>query len=148
MNRAVYLAGQVWMSPVTAFGLLQTLAGARFHSRSAEGVLQFVAHPRGPLGWYMRKLNIAAYTLGGVVTYRDANLPHDPRLYRHEFEHVLQTMRWGPLMPVAYAASSLWQVIRGRALYRDNWFEVHARAAEQQPLPPLRAVRSESTFRT
>lgn len=136
------------MSPVTAFGLLQAAVGARFHSKTPEGVLQFVARPRGPVAWYMRKLGIAAYTLGTVVTYRGADLPADARLYRHELEHVLQTMRFGPLMPVAYVASSVWQVVRGRRLYRDNAFEVRARAAEKTPLTRASGVRSDSTFRT
>ncbi len=135
MRRDVFLLGQVWMAPMTAFGLLQTLLGARYHSRTREGVLQFVARPRSPTGLYMRTLQINAYTLGATITYREPTGPGQPRLYRHELEHVLQTMQFGPLMPVAYVAASLWQVLRGRRLYRDNWFEVRARTAEDRPFP-------------
>ncbi len=135
MRRAVFVLGQVWMAPMTVFGLLQTLLGARYHSRTREGVLQFVARPRSPMGLYMRALQIRAYTLGATITYREAGGTALPRLYRHELEHVVQTMKLGPLMPVAYVGSSLWQVLRGRRLYRDNWFEVRARAAEERPLP-------------
>jgi Domain of unknown function (DUF4157) len=135
VRRTVFVLGQLWMSPVTAFGLLQTLLGARYHSRTGDGVLQFVARPRSPIGLYMRMLQIRAYTLGATITYREQAGPGQARLYRHELEHVVQTMQLGPLMPLAYVASSLWQVLRGRRLYRDNWFEVRARAAEDRSLP-------------
>ncbi|MBX5483239.1 MAG: hypothetical protein IRZ16_15565 [Myxococcaceae bacterium] len=133
--RPAHVLGQLWMAPMTAFGLCQTLLGASFHSRTREGVLNFVVRPRTFLHWYMRTIGIAAYTLGAVVTYADPAGPGQPRLYRHEYEHVLQTMALGPLMPIAYAGSSLWQLVRGRRIYRDNWFEVRARAAETKPLP-------------
>ena len=132
--KPLHILGQVWMSPMTVFGLAQSLLGARFDSRTREGVLNFVVRPKTPLHWYMRKMNIAAYTLGAVVTYSDPSGPHQPRLYRHEYEHVLQTMALGPLMPIAYVGSSLFQVLRGRKLYRDNWFEERARAAEGELL--------------
>ncbi|MGA9525305.1 MAG: hypothetical protein WBV82_27850 [Myxococcaceae bacterium] len=135
MRRSVFVLGQLWMAPVTAFGLLQTLLGARYHGRTREGVLQFVARPRGPLGLYMRTLKISAYTLGATITYRELTGPGQSRLYRHELEHVVQTMQFGPLMPVAYVAASLWQVLRGRRFYSDNGFEVRARAAEDAPFP-------------
>jgi len=137
MRPPPFILGQIWMAPMTLFGLLQTLAGARFASRSPEGVLQFVVRPRTFLHWYMRRLHISAYTLGAVVTYLDPVGPRSPRLYRHELEHVRQTMLFGPLMPFAYVGSSVWQLVRRRRLYRDNWFEIRAREAEQRPIPPL-----------
>lgn len=128
------------MSPLTAFGLAQSLLGASFDSRTPEGVLNFVVRPKTPLHWYMRKLNIAAYTLGAVITYSDPSGPRQPRLYRHEYEHVLQTMALGPLMPLAYVGASLIEALRGNRLYRDNWFEVRARAAEEAPVRPPRVL--------
>lgn len=143
MRRGWYWAGQVWMAPMTAFGLLQTLAGARFHSITREGVLQFVVRDRGLLRWWMRTFGVSAYTLGAVVTYVAPEGPTDPRLYRHELQHVVQTMVCGPLMPVTYFGSSLWQVLRGRRIYADNWFEVNARAAEPTAIPALVSARDE-----
>jgi hypothetical protein len=83
----------------------------------------------------MRKLGIHAYTLGAVVLYREASSIADGRLYRHELEHMLQTLRLGPLMPLAYVGSSLWQWSRGRHPYFDNRFERQARAAESRDSP-------------
>jgi hypothetical protein len=120
---------------MTLLGLSQLLLGAKPHSRSPEGVLQFVAGPRSPLGWYMRLLGIHAWTLGAVVLYRDRGYVADRRLYRHELEHVVQTMRLGPLMPFAYFGGSLWQLLRGRRPYVDNPLEVSARSAECRPIP-------------
>jgi hypothetical protein len=47
---------------------------------------------------------------------------------RHERVHVQQYERWGPLFFFAYAASGIWQLLHGRSAYRDNHFEVQARA--------------------
>ena len=49
------------------------------------------------------------------------------RIGPHERVHVEQYERWGPLFFIAYAASSLAQLLRGRGPYRDNHFEVQAR---------------------
>jgi hypothetical protein len=40
--------------------------------------------------------------------------------------HVRQYERWGVLFFPLYAASSLWQLARGRDPYRDNRFEREA----------------------
>lgn len=135
MRRALYIFGYVWMSPMTLLGFVVALFGARPHSLGPRGVLQFVVVRRTPLAWYVRRLGIAAFTLGAVIVFTDPRGMRAARLFRHEFEHVLQTSRWGPLMPFAYIGSSLWQWARGRRLYRDNPFEVRARAAERTPLP-------------
>ena len=45
----------------------------------------------------------------------------------HERVHVEQYGRWGPFFLPAYAASSLWQLLRGRDAYWHNHFEVDAR---------------------
>ena len=45
----------------------------------------------------------------------------------HEQAHVRQYERWGVFFFVAYPAASLWQLLRCRRPYIDNWFEVQAR---------------------
>jgi hypothetical protein len=45
----------------------------------------------------------------------------------HEQAHVRQYERWGLFFFVAYPAASLWQLLRCRRPYLDNWFEVQAR---------------------
>jgi hypothetical protein len=52
-------------------------------------------------------------------------------LRAHEQVHVRQYERWGPFFVPAYLASSLWQGLCGRHLYRDNHFERPAFAAER-----------------
>jgi hypothetical protein len=47
----------------------------------------------------------------------------------HELAHVRQWLRYGPWFPVAYLAASLRARRGGGRWYRDNRFEVEARAA-------------------
>ena len=54
------------------------------------------------------------------------------RLRAHERVHVRQYERWGILFLPAYLASSLWQLLRGRKVYWDNYFEVQARRESGQ----------------
>ena len=49
------------------------------------------------------------------------------RCRAHELVHVRQAELLGPLFIPAYFGASVWAVLRGRHLYRDNWFEVDAR---------------------
>jgi hypothetical protein len=78
-------------------------------------------------GWFTGARGpAAAVTVGDtIVVHPDA--PLTERLLRHELEHVRQ-WRAAPLtFPVRY----VWQHLRRG--YRDNPFEVAARAAEQEP---------------
>jgi hypothetical protein len=78
-------------------------------------------------GWFTGSgLPAAAVTLGDtIIVHPDA--PLTERLLRHELEHVRQ-WRAAPLtFPVRYA----WQHLR--CGYRDNPFEIAARAAERAP---------------
>jgi hypothetical protein len=47
----------------------------------------------------------------------------------HELEHVRQWRRFGPWFPIAYLSASLRARRGGGLWYRDNRFEVEARAA-------------------
>lgn len=93
-------------------------------------MLHFVAPEGGPLGFFFRRFRVIAFTWGASILYAGEEGPNLPRLVRHEKEHVRQTMWFGPLMPLAYVAAGLWQQLRGRRAYHDNWFEVRARKAE------------------
>ncbi len=122
-----HLAAYVWASPNSlvglALGLLMSLGGAR--TRRVRGVLEFsggvfgaaVAHPAAGIPF-------RAITLGHVILGADAAALETAR--EHEHVHVRQYESWGPLFLPAYAASSLWQFVRGRRCYRDNWFERQA----------------------
>lgn len=141
MRKVLWLVGYLWAFPVTALGLLLAMLFARLDSVDEEYVLHFVVQPGGPLAWYVRRFRITAFTLGAVVTYAGADGPRQVRLARHERAHVIQTLVLGPLFLPLYALSSLWQLVRGRHPYHDNWFEVRARAAEVPGYRTLRLVR-------
>ncbi len=141
MRKVLWFAGYVWALPVTILGLMLALLFTRLESVDEEGILHFVVQPGGPLDWYMRRFHIAAFTIGAVVTYSSADGPRQIRLVRHERAHVMQTLVLGPLFLPLYLLASLWQLARGGHPYRDNWFEVRARAAEVPGYRTLRLVR-------
>lgn len=126
------LAGYCWALPCSATGLLLAagllLAGGE--ARRVAGVLEVGLRPgRGP--W---RLPFEAITLGHVILGRD--LATLAALRAHELVHVRQYERWGLFFFVAYPAASLVQLLRGRRAYRDNPFEVEARAHERPRRPP------------
>ena len=65
-----------------------------------------------------------AITLGHVIIAACSN--DLDRCRAHEHVHVAQCERWGPFFIPAYLLSSLWQLARGRRMYRDNAFEKEA----------------------
>jgi hypothetical protein len=65
-----------------------------------------------------------AVTLGHAIVAVDAASLQ--RLRAHEWVHVHQTERWGPLFLPAYLISGAWQGLRGRGAYRGNPFEGQA----------------------
>jgi glutathione S-transferase len=141
MRKVLWLVGYLWAFPVTVLGLLPALLFARLESVDAEYILHFVVQPGTPLAWYVRRFNIAAFTLGAVVTYAREEGPRQVRLVRHERAHVMQTLALGPLFLPLYVLASLWELVRGNHPYLDNWFEVRARAAEVPGSRSLRLVR-------
>lgn len=74
------------------------------------------------------RLPFGAITFGHVVIGVSGDALATLRV--HERAHVRQYECWGPAFLAAYPLSSLVQALRGRHPYRDNHFEVHARAAE------------------
>ncbi len=124
-------AAWLWASPNTALGLcmglVALLAGGR--ATVTQGVVEFSAGRLArPVLALPPPLRFGAITFGHVVLALDAATLEATRI--HEQAHVAQYERWGPLFLPAYAASSLWQLARGRGSYRDNAFERQARRAE------------------
>lgn len=121
------LAAYLWTSPNTLLGLLAGAAmlctGAR--ARVRHGTLECSGGTLGVRAMALPvPLRFCALTLGHVVL---ATSEAELALVRaHERVHVRQYERWGPLFLPAYAASSLWQGLRGRDPYRDNHFEREA----------------------
>jgi hypothetical protein len=115
----------IWAAPASALGLVLALAalasggGLRRRGRVLEiyGGLanRFLEScPGGPM----------AMTLGHTVVGRTPAALDLTR--QHEWVHVRQYERWGPLFIPAYLLSSLWLWLAGRDPYHDNPFEVEA----------------------
>jgi hypothetical protein len=121
----------LWASPVSvpaaALALLARAGGGRIAFR--DGVLEASGGLLAPL---LRRgyppLSIAAITLGHVVLAQSVADLERTRI--HERAHVRQFERWGPIFPALYLGASLVARMRGGDAYRDNRFEVEARAEE------------------
>ena len=129
------LLAYLWAAPNSLLGLLLGAAGRLGGGRILlrDGILEIDGRV---LRWLLARApgsptGVAALTLGHVVLGRSG--PCINRCRAHELVHVRQNERWGPLFLPAYAASSLWQWLRGRDPYRDNRFEREAYAAA--PIP-------------
>ncbi len=134
---AIGAAGQLWRwlwpAPWTLLGLLLAVLALALGGRGrvVGGALEvsgghlgaWAAACVGPFG-------VTALTLGHVILGSSAEMLGCLRA--HEQVHVRQYERWGVLFVPAYLASSLWQLLRGRHVYRDNCFEREAFGAEQQ----------------
>lgn len=119
------IAAYAWASPNTLLGLVVGLAvlacGGKV--RIVRGVAEFSA------GVPVR-VRFHAITFGHVILgVSEAELA---AARSHEHVHVRQYEAWGPFFLFAYAGSSLWQLLRGRRIYRDNYFERQAYAADSQ----------------
>lgn len=122
----------LWAGPVTLLGLLLAIIGGCAYShRSAHGAINFRAFNVGPWGWFFRRWG--ACTIGAVIVWSPVVAPWlNPRLQRHEDEHVRQSLTWGPLFPVLYYGASMVALLRGGRAYQDNHFEQLASAAEDR----------------
>lgn len=122
------LAKLLWASPCSLIGIVLAvvllLIGGK--AKCMQGTLEVAFRRRhlhcGPL---MRTLPFRGITFGHVIiAVTEEELD---RLRAHERVHVRQYERWGIFFFPAYLASSLWQLLRGRRVYWDNYFEVQAR---------------------
>lgn len=113
----------LWAAPCSAVGLMLGLGAlcCGGSARTVSGILEFSLRRDKPLP----RFPFAAITFGHIVL--GLNEPLLVRCRAHEFEHVKQYERWGLFFFVAYPASGLWQLLRGRNPYWDNHFEVQAR---------------------
>ncbi len=83
-------------------------------------------------------LPFRAITFGHVIiAVTEQDLAHSRE---HELIHVHQYERWGAAFFVAYPASSLWQLLRGRNAYWDNRFEIQARLLSSEPSREVRGA--------
>lgn len=117
------ITAYAWTSPNTLLGLLAGLTLLPFGGklRIVRGVIEFSAGV--PPGFRFEAITFGHVILGVTQTALDA-------AREHEHVHVRQYEAWGPFFLFAYVASSLWQLLRGRRMYRDNFFEKQAYAAD------------------
>lgn len=124
-----------WALPLTVLGLpLFALAMAQRKNqtsvlRTQHGIV-FTAHSKliaKMLQWHPLG-RMDAVAIGCCVLAQDSQAlaKHLP----HELVHVQQALHWGVFFPLAYSASSVWQLLRGRCAYADNYFERQANAAD------------------
>lgn len=126
------LLGYLWALPVTVVGWCIALFGdARHVETDASWCRHYIATPGGRCHRWLVARDFGAFNCGAVIIWLDETQAQSVRLRRHEGEHYAQTRRWGLLWPVIYYGHSLLLRMQGRDPYRDNCFEVGARAAEQ-----------------
>ena len=125
------LAAYAWAAPCTALGLVLGVGALVFGGRASlvGGVLEVaLARPGTAACARAERWPFGAITFGHVVIGASGDVL--AALRGHERAHVRQYECWGPAFLVAYPLSSLVQALRGRHPYRDNHFEVQARATE------------------
>jgi hypothetical protein len=127
----VAAAQRLWAAPCTALGLAIGAVPLALGGRIAriDGALEITYREHlAACGRIARTLPFRGIVFGHVILAISGE--ELARIRAHERVHVAQYERWGPLFLIAYGASSLWQLLRGRRPYRDNAFEVQARHLE------------------
>ena len=130
------LARVCWAAPCSAVGLLLACIplalGGSLKCRS--GAIEITYRDRiSDCGAGVRAMPFRGIVFGHVILAISAE--ELALIGPHERVHVAQYERWGILFFVAYALSSLWQLMRGRHPYRDNHFEVEARVLVRSGRP-------------
>ncbi|MFZ1625651.1 MAG: hypothetical protein WAU48_12845 [Gammaproteobacteria bacterium] len=127
----------LWAAPCTAvgacLGAVMMCVGAKLRLRAGIAEVAFLNSTTFG-AQALHRLPIGSITFGHVVLARTEQ--EQARLRIHERAHVTQYEKWGILLFVLYPVSSLAQAVRGGHAYRDNHFEVQARAAEQEQAKP------------
>ena len=126
-----------WASPNTLLGLVAGVVVLAFGGRArvVRGCLEVGGGRLGELACRAPDpVRFSAITLGHVILGTgEADLD---AVRGHEHVHVAQCEAWGPLFLPAYLASSAWQLVRRRNVYRDNHFERQAYARSPVTMPP------------
>lgn len=118
----------LWVLPSSIVGLGPAIAIVLLGGevRRNQGTLEVTYRKRfSHCGHLTKSLPFRGITFGHVIlAVTEEELE---RLRAHERVHVRQYERWGIFFFPAYLGSSLWQLVRGRRAYWDNYFEVQAR---------------------
>lgn len=122
----------LWASPNTLLGMVlgAVIWGAGGHVRLVDGTIECYG---GSIGRFLDRLpsfKFTAITFGHTILATSHVSLCEVRT--HERVHVRQYECWGIFFLPAYWLSSVWQVMCGRDLYRDNYFEKQAYAASPE----------------
>ena len=125
-KRLLFTLSILWASPYSCFGLIVGLLGCLTGGtmRRRGKALEFYG---GGVSWFLRNFCgrwVSAITFGHTILGRSSELLDACR--DHEWVHVRQYQRWGPLFGPAYLCSSLIVWLQGKRPYRDNHFEREA----------------------
>ncbi len=127
----VRLLRYLWAAPCSAAGLVLVLPALLLgaQARFRDGTLQVVGGGLATgIARLPTRLTLQAITNGHVIY---AVSERAMATYRaHELVHVRQYERWGPLFPLLYLGSSLFQKWQGRDPYFANHFEREAQKAD------------------
>lgn len=130
VNLVRRVATYVWAGPNTLFGLGAGLLMLAFggEAHRIQGTIEFSGGGIGLLFCSpLQPFRFQAVTFGHVILGTSAAALAGAR--KHEQVHVRQYERWGPFFLPAYLASSVWQLVTGRHVYHDNYFERQAVAS-------------------
>jgi hypothetical protein len=130
VSRVHRVAAYAWAGPNTLLGLgaglVMLACGAT--ARRIQGTIEFSGGAIGLLLASRRQpFRFQVVTFGHVILGTSAAALAGAR--EHEQAHVRQYERWGPFFLPAYLASSVWQLVTGRHVYHDNYFERQAVAS-------------------
>lgn len=123
----------LWAAPCSAVGLVLALIPLVLGGKAkwSAGALEVTyRQSQASCGKLARTLPFRGIVFGHVILA----VTREELQYigAHERVHVEQYERWGPLFFLAYGASSLWQLLKGRSPYWYNHFEIQARQRRPQ----------------
>ena len=126
IQQVLFVLSIFWASPYSLFGIfvgiLGCLTGGSVQKRGIA--LEFYGGATNVFLRYVCGVWVSAITFGHTILGKDPVTLDAVR--EHEWVHVRQYQRWGPLFGPAYLISSLLVWWQGKRAYRDNHFEREA----------------------
>ena len=128
MKLVLYVLGFIWALPLSIIGAVLSLVYGPKAVRWQNGVLLVQVR------WLIGFKDTIGQTFGIYIFLKppiNEDVTSLDRIIAHERTHTFQGFRWGIFFIFAYPLASLIAWARGKHFYRDNYFEIKARAAEK-----------------
>lgn len=121
-----FMLSIVWASPYSLIGIVVGSIGCMTggHMQRKGCALEFHGGATNLFLTHICGRWVSAITFGHTILGQNPELLETSR--EHEWVHVRQYMRWGPLFGPAYVLSSIIVWCQGKRFYRDNHFEREA----------------------